>query len=87
MFEMSVENQPTALLVDSFVELSLSKDSESEKEKLKDKNSNLASIAPSKPNHVFDISSLVLSCVIFFFEVIHYVDKLLWIFLKIYFII
>ena len=54
---MSIENQQSAL-PDS-VEFSLSKDLNFEKEKLKDKNANLASIVPSKPNPVFDISSLV----------------------------
>ena len=54
---MSVENQQSPL-PDS-VEFSLSKDLNSEKEKLKDKNANLASIFPSKPNPVFDIFSLV----------------------------
>ena len=77
---MSIENQQSAL-PDSVVEFSLSKDLDSEKEKLKDKNANLASIVPSKPNHVFDISSLVFFSV-YFWEVIHGLDKLLRIFIE-----
>lgn len=55
---MSVEKQQSAL-PDSIVEFSQSKDVDPDKEKLKDKNSSLATVIPSKPIPIFDISSLV----------------------------